>query len=352
MFQISNRKMVNPIFTHKILLKDINLSLFSKYRTTLMGIAILGVLTGHFFSMSDVPQSNIVLRLIGNIYILVFTQGFFFLSGLGLYFSFANNHNIREFYSRRVHRLYYPYLLITLPYFIFQDFFYNFDVWKFVGHVSTLGYWFEGNYNGLWYVAVSVILYILYPFVHLFVFSHEKLIAVTIKMILLLGIISIVHLLVVNYFSEFYQNHNLFFEQYSIFFVGMYTGYLITKNHSKYFLLIASWGVISFHIQRFVPDLNFLYEPMKKVVFYMPLICMFFLLFSKIKLVNLLKCSLDWLGTYSLELYIFQSIIYCFLMRQGFCRVDSTFSISAAIVLALVLCKPAHKVIRMIDNHK
>ena len=81
-------------------------NLISKYREELMGYAIFGVLVSHLLMWLDIkiPGVNMVLRLI-------YTQGFLFLSGFGLYYSLSKSSEILPFYKRRVKRLYIPFVL-------------------------------------------------------------------------------------------------------------------------------------------------------------------------------------------------------------------------------------------------
>ena len=89
-------------------------NLISKYREELMGYAIFGVLVSHLLMWLDIkiPGVNMVLRLI-------YTQGFLFLSGFGLYYSLSKSSEILPFYKRRVKRLYIPFALMAfIPFLI------------------------------------------------------------------------------------------------------------------------------------------------------------------------------------------------------------------------------------------
>lgn len=68
-----------------------SVELFSKYRNELMGIAIIGVLVVHVLSFGKIEASNLGVTIIFFISRLAFTQGFLFLSGFGLYYSFKKN---------------------------------------------------------------------------------------------------------------------------------------------------------------------------------------------------------------------------------------------------------------------
>lgn len=152
-------------------------TVISKYRGELMGIGILNVMLLHFFTLNNMPTPKIASAIIN----LVFVQGFLFLSGFGLYYSFTKNGNVKSFYKRRFANVVIPYFVIALPYYtyffltgqqslipIYSESYFTSDnpFIVYLGRITTIGYWFEGNYNGMWYIALSLILYALFPIVY------------------------------------------------------------------------------------------------------------------------------------------------------------------------------------------
>ena len=94
-------------------------TLISKYRDILMGVGILGVMLSHYFRWSGMDGGVVTLALkpfIG----LVYTEGFLFLSGFGLYYSFTRNADKRVFWLKRVNRLMIPFALMYLPFGIYK----------------------------------------------------------------------------------------------------------------------------------------------------------------------------------------------------------------------------------------
>ncbi len=91
--------------------RKFEINTISKYRSELMGLAILGVMCGHF--MNHTYQNNLLFSIAR----IIHTPGFLFLSGFGLYYSFVNNSNLGSFYLKRLKRLYFPFLLISTPFF-------------------------------------------------------------------------------------------------------------------------------------------------------------------------------------------------------------------------------------------
>ena len=141
----------------------------SKYRTELMGFAILGVLVGHViaFSKWNMP---ILDRIAHGIH----TPRFLFLSGFGLFYSLSKNSKTIDFYKRRFWRFYLPFVLIVLPFLLRSLFTGNFYIWSFISQITTLNFWFYGNNNGMWYIAVSFALYVITPPHFPFYYSKPK----------------------------------------------------------------------------------------------------------------------------------------------------------------------------------
>lgn len=161
-----------------------DVSIVSKHRLELMGIAILQVLLMHLFSLNGLYVPLAIIWIIN----LVYVQGFLFLSGFSMYYSYTRDHNIRRFYLKRVNSLLLPYILMTLPYFLYmyltgqQDLIphYTPSVWEsnsevmtLLGHLTTISYWYEGEFNGMWYVALTLVLYFSYPLVYQLIFKSS-----------------------------------------------------------------------------------------------------------------------------------------------------------------------------------
>lgn len=137
----------------------------SDYRQELMGIAIIGVLIMHFFSIGEIERS-LSVRVVSIIPTLAFTETFLFLSGLGIFSSLSRGGDVFEFYKKRFKRLVIPYILMAfvpvLLYVIINDE----SFWHFFYRLSTIDFWFGESTLGMWYVAVTIILYMLAPWLY------------------------------------------------------------------------------------------------------------------------------------------------------------------------------------------
>ena len=220
----------------------VNFSVFSTYRGALMGIAILGVMILHGIRWAEIEDS-LFAKIASPFARIAFTEGFIFLSGFGLYYSFSNNSNLKEFYKKRWYRLMVPFLIMATPFYLYSllD---NGDIMRFFLNESTLYFWIYGN-NGMWYISISVLLYILFPFIYRIIFQCNDNKAITLRA-LLLTVLCIAAVVSISLLSpEYYYMTSIGIEKLPMFIIGMLTGYY-AKNSYKltiYHLLGGYFGV-------------------------------------------------------------------------------------------------------------
>lgn len=330
------------------------LILISKYRNAVMGLAIIGVMLGHWFAISQTPADNIFLKLISIIPALVSTQGFLFISGYGIYYSFSKNSDTVSFYKRRFHRMILPFMFMALPYFLFRLCFEGISVWQFLGYLTTLAYWTEGNYCGMWYVAVSIVLYLLCPVLYPLFFCRKSFVQATSVLVVLLAMaVGFNHFLYTNA-NDYYQ---LFFnglERYYMFFIGIYCGYLSreeSRTKTIGLCLVVAMLPLAYLLAWYSPEYDYLTAAARRFVITMPLVSVLFALIDRTKVGQPVMKVANWLGAYTFELYILHLLIYCFLSSEvfSFGLSDRTY-ISVAIVVALLICKPVQKMVKLITR--
>lgn len=142
------------------------LNLLSKYRTLLMGFAILWVMFFHSHVQVGTSTFFEFFKRIGyggvDIFILV--------SGFGVYFSIHNDDSLRHFYKKRALRIlpyYYPIVIIVtiiaikLGIWNTDSLFYN---------LTTLGYWRNVGLGKIydWYIPALIFLYLVTPLYYKF----------------------------------------------------------------------------------------------------------------------------------------------------------------------------------------
>ena len=137
-----------------------NLNLFSKYRTELMGLSAIGIILCH--SVVEGVKMNPILAYIlglGNVGVDIFL----FLSGVGMYYSIHNakRGGVIAWYKKRYVRILIPYMIITLPWWIYFSISRDIGLTGFILNVTTLNYWVI--HMGAWYVALLIPLYLITP---------------------------------------------------------------------------------------------------------------------------------------------------------------------------------------------
>ena len=319
------------------------LQLISKYRTELMGVGILGVLIGHLLM-----YTNHQISVIDFFCRIVHTQGFLLVSGFGLYYSFSSDSNLKKFYKKRFNRLYVPFFLISLLFFIIVVYCNDEKFWMIFVYLTTLDFWIEGNDFGMWYIAISLLLYLLYPLMHKFVCRNDF---VLYRGFAIVFSIVIICFAIKSFFPSYWEIISFGVEKTSIFPIGIIAGFYAKSGKQikntyvvLYFLVMLSL-LILFH------SLDKNYFEQVRTLIGIPVVCIVLSLLEKnAAIYGWVFRSLKWLGSYSLEIYLLHLQIW-----RGLAFVttwDSTSRILIAIPLTLLLCQPIHNGINSIVKSK
>ncbi|WP_251454418.1 acyltransferase family protein [Veillonella intestinalis] len=137
--------------------------LLSKWRNELYGISILWIMLFHLVAEGKIDfKINSALHNIishGNYGVDIFL----FLSGISLYFSLQKNSNTIYFYKKRMARLLSPVLIISGTFFVWSDIYIQGKWIQFIKNITFYSFWVEG-FRGIWFIALIVPLYLIYPF--------------------------------------------------------------------------------------------------------------------------------------------------------------------------------------------
>ena len=135
-----------------------DLSLISKHRTPLMGIAALMIIVCHMLGY-DVVRPAIVDKILwrGNYGMDIFL----FLSGIGCWYSLSKSCSLNIWYRKRFVRIFVPYLLIQIPFWAWRMAIGTFHLPHELLVFSTLDFWL--HHKGAWYVALLLPLYLITP---------------------------------------------------------------------------------------------------------------------------------------------------------------------------------------------
>lgn len=141
-----------------IKIKDIELANISRFRGELMGAAMLFIILFHV----ALPREDAFfgLRRMGNVGV----DMFLFLSGIGLWFSWTKNPDVRHFFVRRYLRIYPAWLIIACLFYIPR--FEGGDLWAWVDLVGDISinwdFWLHDELN-FWYIPATMMLYLFAP---------------------------------------------------------------------------------------------------------------------------------------------------------------------------------------------
>lgn len=333
----------------------------STYRQTLMGIGIIGVLTSHWFGFQSIKTGEMYL-LSTLIVKLVFTEGFLFLSGFGLYYSFSKQPNRNRFYQKRIYRLYVPFLLLSFP--LYLCFLYTRDGYSFfdfITQLTTMYFWINGNYGGMWYIALSLLLYFLFPIIYDFLFL-SNLRGNIFKLVSLLFVLFFLIYTIKRFDIIYYEKISIGIDKIIFFILGIFWGYevktvkLATK---KYFILFLSifliyifLTIIRILLPNLKSDIVMTMCAISQKLCFMPMVCMCFNKFKEQYIIKKIYLLLNWFGKYSLELYILHMHFFEFFQFGYLYNVPLPYQATTAILFALVLCVPVNRFMAVIVKNR
>lgn len=281
----------------------------SKYRSNLMAIAILGPLSTHVhIRFGNSLIDNFFDKGYGGVDV------FFFLSGLGLYFSCSKDNNIFHFWWKRIKRIF-PALLTTI---IISALCLNqFNISYILKELSLIGFWIPSLRwpTFAWFISSIVVFYIIYPLYYKPFRRHPN---ITTCIVVMFGLL----LCAGFYYYFFVISHGikpgwiLMIARIPAFFIGSYFGLLIDKNkvmehktslRSIIGVFIA--GLLFYSMQDWCLA-HYGYKILRNTgilfLMFLPMILPLFILESYIfsKLPNLINKTISYIGNSTLEIYL------------------------------------------------
>lgn len=274
------------------------------YRNQIYGFSALWILFFHINNHFpvNIPIINSFLK-VGNCGVDVFM----FLSGYCLTVSYQKKPDLKVFYKKRITRLLIPYLLISIPYYIYKNYTTtafmdgSFNLSGFIKDLFGYSFWFEGS-RTTWFVHAIIIMYIFFP---LFYNIIKKNIIFAISLLIFSYLF-----IVLSYLC--FSNHHLFsiaICRFPVFIVGMlffkYNIGLTINNNKRYiilFILYLALFIFVFPIRKHIPvTLLWLFY----ITFTIPIIYIIEYISEKIKKNGI--CS--FVGLFSLEIYLIHVMI-------------------------------------------
>lgn len=301
-----------------------------------MGIAILNVLVLHSLAWTGFVKPSWLYLLLLKFGSLIFTEGFLFLSGFGLYYSLKKRKGLKEFYLKRIQRLLIPYWIMVLPFFIIWYLMGKYGFGELILRLTTLQFWVAGNYSGMWYISVSVALYIITPLVFRAIDKRGGIIVLLILSYLILWLLFCV---VPNYYNMLIIG----LVKVPFFFLGIWAGkQAFEDKHIQWYwiLLIVILWVLS---KKYVA-MSWVFPEQDIFKIIGIILCCYFLKWTDS--VKIIHSALQWFGSYTLEIYILHLMFY-----SSFSNIENRyFHVAIAIGCALLLCVPIHQLCTVVAN--
>lgn len=198
----------------------------SKYRSSLMGIQILLIMFFHFTE----DCKNYGIRYSGIVYIFynyVRSSGvdlFLLLSGLGLYYSWKKNSDKMHFYKKRFIRISIPYLIVAVPMWFWLDLIHEKTGWfSYIKDLSFLSFFMEEK-RWFWYILVSGICYLIFPYVYDVIESAEDAMAGKLRLLLLCTASTVMAIVFQLYYHDMFVNIDIAILRLPAFFIGVWIG--------------------------------------------------------------------------------------------------------------------------------
>lgn len=281
--------------------------IFSKYRSALMGLAILSTIIFHY--TEDCKLYSVYFSgWIQKFYLYVGSSGvdiFIFLSGLGLYFSWKKSPARKTFYRKRFMKVLPPYFLIAIPVWIWYDFFYKYKgAIQFTKDLLFISFFTEGQ-KWFWYILLCGICYLCFPYIYQVIETASDRIAEHMRMISLFSFITVVAILLQLYCTDLFNNINIAFLRFPVFFIGCFVGRSAWEERKIPRAVYVS-AVLSFFLL-LIDRKNIIISRYTLAFFNLHLCLLLLFVFEKIQTNIIIPKTLkvlDYFGKYSLELYL------------------------------------------------
>ncbi len=286
------------------------LNYISKYRNSLMGIAIIWIIFGHSHISINIPQ---IIRFpfcglgYGGVEI------FLFLSGLGIYCSLYKDNDLGNFYLRRIKRF-----LPAIPIFIIYIFIIKLTIFHQIVGIFTLeNFWLDNRAFG--YLSYAFLCYTLSPILVDIINKHLHSISNKILFLLFILLLSI----------PFWGDGRIQgIARVPIFFIGLCVGQYFKKQvqlNKKSFLFTIFLSAIGFICLIITYTIFYKIRFKYGLMYYSMLLFipgLIFLLVNTVNLINKMTIGkylvkiLNFIGGGSLEIFLIESLVVMFLKEK------------------------------------
>lgn len=291
-------------------------SRISRYKSQLMGLAVMVVVYGHLLYYHSGLMNYDDLNFT-EWYTLGSVEMFMFVSGFGIFQSLKKNRDAFTFYGRRIGRLLPSYLPVLLGWCALHMIFGSMRVGEAVGNLTAMGWWFQLPNQFNWYVPAILILYLLSPLFYDCITRLGK------KSLWVFAVLVILNI------SGWRGNLLMAVSRFPTYYLGMYMGAKYAEGAVPTKKQLWVWSVVGVIAMALVPYF-FLYQK-RTLWFYGMFWNLFFFstpacMFGVTKLLDMQKnCALGrglnrlwgFLGERSFEIYLCHLAFYDVCLRAG-----------------------------------
>ena len=278
-----------------------NYSIISKYRTQIMGIAVLWIAILHATMWFPIEPINWLFKALGQNGVDIFL----FLSSFGLYYSWQRDPDTKNFLKKRFLRI----IPVFIPVALFRCYYLRYDLFQSFLTITALEFWINTG-RSVWYISAIIVLYLITPiYLKKFENNERKLTMLSIVSSFIIGALF------------FKTGYTVFFCRVPIFFLGFYIGYLAynQKEISKFNLVIyILMFVVGFGIYRYLFsyvnetvlwDYGLYWYPMFIIIIPFCLFFSYFFSLCKEYRFPLINDLFHKIGTVSLEFYLLHELM-------------------------------------------
>lgn len=293
----------------------LDLSIVSKYRTEVYGMAILWIMLFHGYLVkvkyfTGIPLLQYVGRFIsyGNMGV----ECFLFLSGIGLYFSFQRSRELHTFFWRRLCKVYPPVFLIGGTYWAAMFFLENRSGAATILSLTALRFWFDGNQE-IWYCSLILLCYFAFPLIYSYLYrsSEDPGWAVLFRTLGLMMVIMLVTWSVSRTPSakETYDNLEIALTRIPVFVLGCGCGRAVyqKKTVSNLWWAVMAFSALLCFLILESGEMHGIWRRWYYMAAGVPLVFLFSLLMKAVP--GFLRKCFRFLGEMSLELYLMHLVL-------------------------------------------
>lgn len=230
------------------------------------------------------------------------------------------------------------------------------DLSYYIGMITTANFWLPGKTFNYWYIAVVLLFYIVYPYIHDFVFGKNETKSsksIYLKVLAICGTLILLNIILGEFYS-YYQEIELAIPKLPMLFIGMLAGYLSKEKNT--IINLYYWGVaiviavIFCYLMKGYSDYFEQYYYIIDKLLTIPILIVIFEYLQKKNSVFYRALPIfNWLGAYTLELYV----IHIYLMRvvSDFPQLPLIAEWWVAVPIALLVCMPVNKLTKLATKY-